>query len=37
VLRTTFGPKREEDEPWRKLHNDELHSQYFSPNDVGVI
>jgi hypothetical protein len=23
-----FGPKREEDESWRKLHNDELHSLY---------
>jgi hypothetical protein len=21
-----FGPKREEDGSWRKLHNDELHS-----------
>jgi hypothetical protein len=26
VLRRIFGPKREEDGPWRKLHNDELHS-----------
>jgi hypothetical protein len=25
VLRI-FGPKREEDRSWRKLHNDELHS-----------
>jgi hypothetical protein len=23
-----FGPKREEDGPWRELHNDELHSLY---------
>jgi hypothetical protein len=27
VLRI-FGPKREEDGSWRKLHNDELHSLY---------
>jgi hypothetical protein len=24
VLRRIFGPKREEDGSWRKLHNDEL-------------
>jgi hypothetical protein len=28
VLRRIFGPKREEDGSWRKLHNDELHSLY---------
>jgi hypothetical protein len=32
-----FGPKREEDGSWRKLHNDELHSPYSSPNIVRVI
>jgi hypothetical protein len=32
-----FGPKREEDGLWRKLHNDELHSLYSSPNIVRVI
>jgi hypothetical protein len=37
VLRRTFGPKREENESWRKLHNDELHSLYPSPNIVRVI
>jgi hypothetical protein len=37
VLRKIFGPKREEDESWRKLLNDELHSQYSSPNIVRVI
>jgi hypothetical protein len=37
VLRRIFGPKREEDESWRKLHNDELHSLYSSPNIVRVI
>jgi hypothetical protein len=36
VLRI-FGPKREEDGSWRKLHNDELHSLYSSPNIVSVI
>jgi hypothetical protein len=29
-----FGPKREEDGSWRKLHNDELHSLYSSPKYV---
>jgi hypothetical protein len=37
VLRKIFGPKREEDRSWRKLHNDELHSLYSSPNIVRVI
>jgi hypothetical protein len=36
VLRI-FGPKREEDGSWRKLHNDELHSLYSSPNIIRVI
>jgi hypothetical protein len=37
VLRRIFGPKREEDKLWRKLHNDELYSLYSSPNFVRVI
>jgi hypothetical protein len=37
VLRRIFGPKREEDGSWRKLHNDELHSLYSSLNIVRVI
>jgi hypothetical protein len=37
VLRKIFGPKRKEDGPWRKLHNNELHSLYSSPNIVRVI
>jgi hypothetical protein len=37
VLRRIFGPKREEDESLRKVHNDEFHSLYFSPNIVRVI
>jgi hypothetical protein len=31
VLRKIFGPKREEDGSWRKLHNDELHNLNSSP------
>jgi hypothetical protein len=37
VLRRIFGLKREEDGSWRKLHNNELHSLYFSPNIIRVI
>jgi hypothetical protein len=37
VLRKIFGPKREEDGSWRKLHNNELYSLYFSPTIVRVI
>jgi hypothetical protein len=36
VLRI-FGPKREEDVWWRKLHNDELYSLYSSPDIVRII
>jgi hypothetical protein len=36
VLRI-FGLEREEDRSWRKLHNDELHNLYSSPNIVRVI
>jgi hypothetical protein len=31
------GVKREKDGSWRKLHNDELHSLYSSPNIVWAI
>jgi hypothetical protein len=37
VLKKIFGPKREEDRSWRKLHNDEIHDLYSSPNIVRVI
>jgi hypothetical protein len=37
VLRKIFGSEREEDGSWRKLHNDELHSLYSSPNIGRVI
>jgi hypothetical protein len=36
-LRRIFGPKREEDGSWRKLHNDELHDLYSSQKIVRVI
>jgi len=33
VLRRTFGPKREQViGDWRRLHNEELHNLYTSPN-----
>jgi hypothetical protein len=37
VLRRIFGPKREEDGSWIKLHNDELHNLYSSLNIFRVI
>jgi hypothetical protein len=36
-MRKIFGPKREEDGSWRKLHNDELHGLYSSSNIVRMI
>jgi hypothetical protein len=35
--RKIFGPKREEDGSWIKLHNDELQRLYSSTNIVRVI
>jgi hypothetical protein len=38
VLRRIFGPKREKVvEGWRRLHNEELHNVYASPNIIRVI
>lgn len=38
VLRRVFGPKREDvTGGWRKLHIDELHSLYSSPNAIMFI
>jgi hypothetical protein len=36
VLRRIFGSRREEDGSLRKLHNDERHNLYSSPNIVRV-
>jgi hypothetical protein len=38
VLRRIFGHKREEVVGgWRRLHNEELHNFYASPNIIRVI
>jgi hypothetical protein len=38
VLRRIFGPKRDEVKgEWRKLHNEELHNLYSSPNIIRTI
>ena len=36
-MRRIFGPKRNANGEWRKLHNEELHRVYRSPNIVRVI
>ena len=37
ILRRIFGPKKDENGEWRRLHNEELQSLYRSPNIVRVI
>jgi hypothetical protein len=38
VLRRIFGPKRDEvTEEWRKLHNQELHNLYSSPDIIRQV
>jgi hypothetical protein len=38
VLRRIFGPKRDEvTEEWRRLHNEELHNLYSSPDIIRRI
>jgi hypothetical protein len=38
VLRRIFGPKRDEvTKGWRKLHNEQLHDQYFSQSIIRMI
>jgi hypothetical protein len=35
VLRRIFGPERDDvTEGWRKLHNEEIHNLYSSPNII---
>ena len=36
-MRRIFGPKRDVNGEWRRLHIEELHSLYRSPNIVMVI
>jgi hypothetical protein len=38
MLRRVFGPKREEVATgWRRLHNEEFHDFYVSPNFIRVM
>ena len=37
ILRRIFGPKRDGNGEWKRLHNEELHSLYRSPDIVMVI
>jgi hypothetical protein len=38
VLRRIFGPKRDEvTGEWRKLHNEELHNLYSSPDIISQV
>ena len=37
ILRRIFGPTRNVNGEWRRLHNEELHSLYRSPDIVRVI
>jgi hypothetical protein len=38
VLRRIFGPRRDEvTGVWRKLHNEELHNLYYSPNIIRMM
>ena len=35
ILNRIFGPKKNKNGEWRRLHNEELHSLYRSPNMSG--
>ena len=37
ILRRIFEPKKDANRQWRRLHNEERHSLYRSPNIVRVI
>ena len=36
-MRRIFGPKRDENGDWRRLHNEDLNSLYRSPNIVRML
>ena len=36
ILRRIFGPKRDENGEWRRIHNEELHCLYPLPNMARV-
>ena len=37
ILRQIFGPKRDENGEWKRLHNEEFHTLYRSPDKIRVI
>jgi hypothetical protein len=37
ALRRIFGPNSEVIKGWRKLHNEELHNLYSSPDKIRMI
>ena len=37
ILRRIFGPKRDANGEWRRIHNEQIHSLYRSPNVVTAI
>jgi hypothetical protein len=37
MIRRIFGSKRDENGEWKRLHNEELHSLYSSPNIIRII
>jgi hypothetical protein len=37
ILRLIFGPKKDANRQWRRLHNKELHNLHRLPNIVRVI
>ena len=37
ILKRIFGPKTDKNGKWRRLHKEDLHSLYCSPNIVRVI
>jgi hypothetical protein len=37
ALRRIFGPRDEVTGDWRKMHNEELHNLYSSPNIIRLV